>query len=601
MAEQAKAKHQDSRLTLGSTPTGGVTDRAKSCPMIAAFVQSRYFESGMLLVILFNCITMGIEAEQLLGYASRWKHPVEMSEHFFTAAFCFELLLKVYVYGIDSMMPCTHAGSIWSFLDAILVFVTGIVAVWIMPIAGWNTGSEFRLMQTLRAIRMFRLVRVLRGIVAFKDVWLLLQGLVESSRTLVWVIAVIFFLTYIFAVFGVVLIGADLKEKLKADPDNEDLARLQRLADGLGTFMLLLIQVLTLDSWNAVVRPMMVFLPWVCYFFLAYIAIAVLVLMNLVTAVIVDNALQASKKNEEMAVKMMELEKKRQQAVLEKLFLKIDSDGDGYLSEHEFKDSIFDPVIGPKLQLLGCSQDDCMDIFELCDMAGDEMGAEEEPTLSIHEFLTNFSKMNGPAQSRDLLVIQKQICNLKHVIEGVSSLLSSETMTGVGPSPSGPRSPSVKSRHTAHASSPAHHAHHAHHAVPAESAPLLRATGHAQEDMVMPTNMEEFYRNLQDISFQTKVGVQKLDKLTKDLGTLHASTEQTIANSLDEVIQKMEVIQQVATARSFPTGRSLNSQAADNIEVAAVRQDLAAFPSLRLAKKTETPPCLSFIGSEPFQ
>jgi len=392
---------------LSSQMIESITPRALLTPRFTRIIVSSAFDQCILLIILFNCVTMGVEAENLLGKAQVLEKSVLYLEHFFTVVFLGEILGKAFVYGIHTFMPFRQGGSIMNFLDAMLVFSTGVVSVWILPLAGVDGGAALRLLSTLRALRLFRLVRILKGSVAFKDIWLLLQGIIESARTLLWTLVVIFFITFMFSVFGVVLISTRLQELIaNGEHNDEQLERLYKLVNGIGNFMFLLVQVLTLDSWASEVRPLMDYIGWAWVFFLTYIAIACLVLMNLVTAVIVENALQASKKNEEMQVALTELDKQKAQRDLKELFTKIDTDGSGYLSRKEFFDCFDDEEVGPKMRVLGCSLDQASEVFELMS----EFAAEDqEPEIHTDGFLGNFGKLQGPATSREIFQTRKQL------------------------------------------------------------------------------------------------------------------------------------------------------------------------------------------------
>ena len=64
-----------------------------------------------------------------------------------------------------------------------------------------------------------------------------------------------------------------------------------------------LFQIMTFDSWTRIARPIMRKQPWTLVYFLVFVAIGVFVLMNLVTAVIVENAFSIAKEDEEELAK----------------------------------------------------------------------------------------------------------------------------------------------------------------------------------------------------------------------------------------------------------------------------------------------------------
>merc|ERR1719440_1856255 len=99
-----------------------------------------------------------------------------------------------------------------------------------------------------------------------------------------------------------------------AGEDDEALKTLKELVEitnGVFPMMYTLIQVLTLDSWTSVARPIQKYAWWSWVFFYLYIAVAVIVMMNLVTAVIVENALKNSQKDANAMLKEKEKHKHR--------------------------------------------------------------------------------------------------------------------------------------------------------------------------------------------------------------------------------------------------------------------------------------------------
>lgn len=361
-------------------------------------VRSRMFEVVVGALVVSNCVTMGVEAEMLLGKAVGVKAFVEVSDHVFTILFLVELAARVIVFGWQSFLPMA-GGNLWNFLDVFLVLVTGVFMVWVLPLFGGTGGGAMRVCGVLRAFRLFRLVRLVRKLKPFREVWMLIRGLKKSLRILFWAIVLVFFITYIFAVFGVVLISSHIKAEYenlssRIDARTEELEDLLEVTNGVLPLMHTLVQVLTLDSWNSIARPMMRYLPWsFCYFYL-YISCAVIVMMNLVTAVIVENALANSQLDAAEQVAEREFERQKELEYLRQVYEQMDLDGDGQLTRAEFDAAFEDQELCNKLSLLGIEQKDCRDVFKLLD-TGDGL-------LSRNEFFEGIARMDGPGQAKDL-------------------------------------------------------------------------------------------------------------------------------------------------------------------------------------------------------
>lgn len=365
------------------------------------------FEATMAGFILANCVTMGIEAEMRLGGAADWEDFCRVSEHVFTAIFLLELILRVQALGWRSFLPVHGTGSIWplgNFLDGLLVLVTGVLVMWILPAMGLNHGSFLQTMTVLRACRLVRLIRVVQQVQFFREVLLILRGLSQSARVLFWTSVVIFFITYIFAIFGTVLISTEIKQQYDDAIDSaygvdSDLLQLVEFTGGVFQWMFTLVQVLTLDSWTSIARPLMKHVWWSWSFFYLYVAIAVFVLMNLVTAIIVDNALSSSKKDSEDLLEQKDREKTLALKQFRGLFELMDEDGNGEVSRSEFEHAFEDPVLSTRLRLLDIEPSACQEIFGLLD-SGDGH-------LSLEEFFEGITKMEGGAQAKDLFRVLK--------------------------------------------------------------------------------------------------------------------------------------------------------------------------------------------------
>jgi len=375
----------------------------RTFPTLAIVVTGRYFEMFIAVIILVNCITIGMEAEVMLGKAMNWEQPLKVLDHIFTFIFTVELILRLLILGWRSYLP--RGDTLGNFLDALIVVLTGIVPAWIMPLLGISdTSGLLETLTVFRALRLMRLVRVVQRVESFKEMWLLLRGLSESGRTLLWTVLVIFFITYVFAIFGVVLISTKLKEDLDDAPsgvDTEVLRELVSFTDGVMPFMFTLIQVLTLDSWNGIARPIQDRLGFSWAFFYLYIAVAVIVMMNLVTAIIVDNALSNSRRDAEDMAAAMEKAKQEELAKFKAIFQELDEDGNGELTWPEFESAFDDPHLSSQLMLIGIDKQNCKEIFDLLD-TGD--GA-----IDSNEFFDGIARIEGPAQSKELLRSSKLV------------------------------------------------------------------------------------------------------------------------------------------------------------------------------------------------
>merc|ERR1712032_825695 len=104
--------------------------------------------------------------------------------------------------------------SVWANIDIFLICI-GLVNIIISfadsrrshpnpDDSGMNALDQIML---LRVLRLFRLVRAAKVLIQFRDLWLLVQGLFNSVKPMVWVALILFLLIYCSAIVGMELMA----------------------------------------------------------------------------------------------------------------------------------------------------------------------------------------------------------------------------------------------------------------------------------------------------------------------------------------------------------------------------------------------------------
>lgn len=356
------------------------------------------FEMVLGMVLLINCLLIGFSIS-----AGDSTNVYEILEHIFTVIFTFELIIRFVSDGWIWIMEMLN------FLDFLLIVVTGILPMWILGPLGIKSSS-MRMMQVLRALRLVKLVRMVRTVPLFRIFWTLLRGLMDSGRTLLWTYIMLFAVLYIFAIFGVFLIGKDTAH------ENDELAK--EWADKyFGTVpkcFITLFQVMTLDSWTSIARPLMVHSDIVAPFFITYILVAYLALGNLITAVIIQNADENGQKDQELKAKEKREEINREIEELKDIFLQIDADGSGLLSKDEYDEALTNDKggVAAKFTTLGIPPEERDEVFDLLDTGSGE--------ISIEMFAAGLRDMQGDAKAKDSFTICKKVSHINKNLGNLS-------------------------------------------------------------------------------------------------------------------------------------------------------------------------------------
>jgi len=369
-------------------------------PNILYVVENNYFESAISSVILFNCITIGLQADTKEGEEGGGLG-LSIFEIFFTGVFLVEVILRSLVYGFAKY----YLGSIWAFLDLALVLVTGILISWILIPLGVGGGFT-RTLQVLRALRLMRAARAVKSLPAFKQMWLLCSGVMESTKILAWTVAVIVYILYTFAVFFTEVIGHSA-----AYP--EGVEDVQDLFSSIGMSMFTLLQIMFLDRAFLIIREVTMHQPFAWILFLIFIFLVSLILTRVILSIVVDNALNTAREEEMMDQYISR--KKRREIILriKNLFTDIDTNLDGDLSVIECEHAFQKPEIRSQMSLIGFTPEDLTRLWNIMDKDGNG-------SIDLQEFLKGVEMTEGKAKNADIVSIRRRIINLDEKFQSYS-------------------------------------------------------------------------------------------------------------------------------------------------------------------------------------
>jgi len=209
----------------------------------------RRFQSIVISIILLSSLLVGFQTYEI---SNNYINIVIILDYFVTIFFLFELLVRF----LGEKKKALFFNDRWNLFDTIIVLAS------LIPV----TGSSVLI---LRLLRIFRVLRIISIIPELKE---LVEALLQSLARCGYVMLILFIILYIYAAIGSILFSTD-------DP--------ARWAD-LGISMLTLVQVMTLSSWETVMLPMQALHPWAFIYFISFVFITAIVLLNLVIAVLVD-------------------------------------------------------------------------------------------------------------------------------------------------------------------------------------------------------------------------------------------------------------------------------------------------------------------------
>eukprot|EP00927_Polykrikos_kofoidii_P040798 TRINITY_DN34808_c0_g1_i1.p1 TRINITY_DN34808_c0_g1~~TRINITY_DN34808_c0_g1_i1.p1 ORF type:complete len:495 (-),score=96.03 TRINITY_DN34808_c0_g1_i1:187-1671(-) len=369
-------------------------------PMIRRLVVSTFFEVAFSIIILANCGVIGWQAE-LRDPDDTAQATLFALDHCFTALFFTELVLRLLCYNWTMLFQTEN------FLDIFLVALSTF-SIWIATPLEWNLDF-LRKLTVLRTLRLARLGRSVRHRPEFKEMWALMKGLTESFATLLWTYVMIGSVLYVFAIMGTYLIGK--QSAFKGNPIA------QEYFGDVALSMLTLFQVMTLDSWTSIMRPLAKVQPLIVLFFIVFISIATFVLMNLIVAVIVENAFENANGEQAQLAQKLEREKEEELEGLRRFFKELDADGSGQISFEEFTLAAKDRKVRQKLRSMDIMPKDMLQVWDLLDDGDGE--------LSVNEFVDGLRRLQGEAKAKDILILQRELKILQNSVEDIEYSMDS--------------------------------------------------------------------------------------------------------------------------------------------------------------------------------
>ncbi|CAD7923077.1 unnamed protein product [Amoebophrya sp. A25] len=366
-------------------------------PWSLKLVQHPDWDKYMGLLIMLNCLTIVFQAVTV-DESGPIAILLWVCENLFTLTFLLELAARVRAYGWGWMFE-----SVTNFVDAILVFFTGVLVTWVLAPAGIDV-KEIRKFTLLRIVRLYRLVQALRLDPAYREMWFLVKGMIYSMSPLFWSLCVISFMLFLFGVTATQFIGRSFEQ--------DELA--QKYFGSVMRSMFTLFQITTLDSWDEVVRPLEFKVWWFKFFIFFYFATSIFVVMNLVIAVIVENVFVIAKEYEVEQEGLKDAAQKRAFEELKALFQTLSDDGRVFY----FPD--FWTVVNGKTRIgarfrgkLKQLNYTARNIKEVKALLVDD--ADEEAEVDLELFCYCLKKIRHTATAQDILVLQKAIVTLEQV------------------------------------------------------------------------------------------------------------------------------------------------------------------------------------------
>mmetsp|Transcript_25715 Transcript_25715/g.59990 ORF Transcript_25715/g.59990 Transcript_25715/m.59990 type:complete len:699 (-) Transcript_25715:114-2210(-) len=412
--EWSKKVCEPERLQMHSfsfiqTAPNFVTKREK--PRLVRLVEGRTFESFFGALIVANMAFFGIEAQHRASCrCSSIPGAYTVIDYTFTAMFVAELLVRVFAYKARIF---SNKHGLWNLLDLVIVTISlgEILFTETKLDSGSVNLSHVRIMRTVRTFRIFRMIRLVRF---FRSLRILVHSILKTLRSLVWTMILLCIIMYLFAILfteaatqylidEAVARREELELSLQPDLKAQEIS--QDLEEHFGSVykaMFALFKGITCGmNWEDLSEPISHTGGFWLAMFIFYISFAFFAVLNVVTGVFCQSAIESAAHDDDMVVQEMLEEKNRYIKRLWKLVTGLDEDQSGTISLEELEVGLRREEVREYFDTLDIPVEDAWTLLQL-------LARGEDHKVSAEDFITGCLRLKGHAKALQMAVLMNE-------------------------------------------------------------------------------------------------------------------------------------------------------------------------------------------------
>lgn len=378
------------------------------------------FEFFFACVIVANAIAIGVEVQDaaLSSGENQDRTSFKIVSYLFIVLFILEVLAKILALGRS------WAFYGWNWFDLVVV----VSSLWevvadIAQAAGGSSlmgGSSVRVIRIVQIARLARVTRIVAILKWVKGLRVLVQSIMATLKKVGWAMVLLFVIIYVFAIVFTqatadFLNGSDLDHL-----SDDDIYILKKYWGNLWLSMYTLYMTMT-DGihWDKVVHPLGEMSALWAVLFVAFIAWQIFAVLNVITAVFCESAMQAAQRDHDMLMHSIVTNQSKHSSKLRKLFSSIDVEQTGVITFEQLEEHIKDEKVQAFFHSLELDIWDAWSFFKLLD-------ADGRHEIEIEEFLLGCLRLQGGAKSLDVAVLTQEQQWLSKKLMGFMNFVEEE-------------------------------------------------------------------------------------------------------------------------------------------------------------------------------
>lgn len=352
-------------------------------------------------VIFLNAIFIGVQSDAAAQTADSESSEFFILQNCFTVLFLGELVVRMLAEGRAFFWSST-----WNLVDFVLVLFSLVefALTCMASVTASDTlaqSSNLRIFRIIRITRLAKVVRMVRLVRFIRALRVLVFSILSTLRSLVWSLLLLISISYVFGVVFTDVVSTHLKEHPGPwDGSSAEALLSHRFGSLLRSMLTMYASILDGISWLDIAVAFEHISWFWCLLFICYVSFCAFAVLNVVTGVFCQSAIESAQRDHDMVVQSMMRDKEFYLEGLQKLFKAIDDDSNGAVTIKEFEAHFNDAAVRNLFEALGLDPADAWSLFSACDTDGDY-------TLNAEEFL------EGAATAIDLANIKKEVHKMR--------------------------------------------------------------------------------------------------------------------------------------------------------------------------------------------
>lgn len=294
----------------------------------------------------------------------------------FTVIFTAEICIRLY------WERCKWLRSPWNWFD-VGVVLSALIDVIVLS---FYTGKKgLHMLTVLRIARLLRLIRMVKLVRAMQGVYAMAVAFANAMKAMCFLCSMMLFGVLLYAIVGTNLIGKNPAFDGVLIYEDTVYQRFGTVARSMYS----LLELMTLEGWDQVARPLVEEQPLTICFIGSFIVIFTFGMLNMIVAMVVEKTLDQTKAMRELR----EIDMKRQmRAELKSIigvFHNADDNSDGGLSLQELQSAIErNEVVRRHLKNMRVPMEDVEELFNVLDW-------DRSGEIHVKEFVEGIAKVQA--------------------------------------------------------------------------------------------------------------------------------------------------------------------------------------------------------------